>query len=281
MSGFDPNWLALREAADHAARDKSLLLNVATRVGRKDGISVVDLGCGTGSNLRAVAPALPQAWQSWTLVDHDPKLLEAAQEALEEWADDSEAFGEELILIKGEKRLTVDLRHADLVADMDRVLDWRPDLVTAAALFDLVSEAWMLAFAIGLARRGISFYTALTYDGREQWTPPHVLDAKVKAAFDRHQRRDKGFGAASGPRATDELKSAFMAAGYVTQTGDSPWRLGQGQAELISELAKGIAAAAVETGEVSRDEADFWLAAHSAPGVSCLIGHADLFARPA
>ncbi len=161
MSGFDPTWLALREPADHKARDKGLLTAVARQTGRKDGVSIVDLGCGTGSNLRAIAPALPQAWQSWTLVDHDPKLLEAAQEALEEWADDSEAFGEELILTKGDKRLTVDLRRIDLVTEVDKVLDWRPDLITAAALFDLISEGWMIAFAIGLARRGISFYTAL------------------------------------------------------------------------------------------------------------------------
>jgi SAM-dependent methyltransferase len=281
MTGFDPTWLALREPADHAARDRALLLQVARTVGRKDGVSVVDLGCGTGSNLRAIAPALPQPWQSWTLVDHDPKLLEAAQEALEDWADDSEAFGEELILTKGDKRLTVDLRHADLVTEIDKVLDWRPDLITAAALFDLVSEGWMIAFAIGLARRGISFYTALTYDGRGEWTPPHVLDGRIKAAFDRHQRRDKGFGPSAGPKASQALQSAFMAAGYVTVNGDSPWRLGAGEAELIGELAKGIAAAAVETGDISQDEADVWLAAHREPGTACLVGHTDLFARPA
>lgn len=281
MSGFDPNWLALREPADHAARDRALLMKVAQRSGRKDGVSVVDLGCGTGSNLRAIAPALPQAWQSWTLVDHDPKLLEAAQEALEEWADDSEAFGEELILTKGDKRITVDLRRIDLVTEVDKVLDWRPDLITAAALFDLVSEGWMIAFAIGLARRGISFYTALTYDGREEWTPAHPLDAKMKAAFDRHQGRDKGFGPAAGPRATDALTRAFSAAGYLVETGDSPWRLGAGEAALVSELAAGIAAAARETGDVTEAEAADWLTARQATGVTGLIGHADLFARPA
>jgi SAM-dependent methyltransferase len=280
MSGFDPNWLALREGADHKARDKALLLKVAQKVGRRDGVSIVDLGCGTGSNLRAIAPALAQDWQSWTLVDHDPKLLEAAQETLEEWADDSEAFGEELILMKGEKRITVDLRHVDLATDFERVLDWRPDMITAAALFDLISEEWMIAFAIGLARREIAFYTALTYDGREEWTPPHPLDARVKAAFDAHQGRDKGFGPAAGPGATSALKRAFSAAGYVVETGDSPWRLGAGDGALIGELASGIAAAAAETGDVSEAQAQEWLAAHGA-GASCLIGHLDLFARPA
>ena len=36
--------------------------------------TVVDLGCGTGSNLRALAPPCPRR-QSWRLVDRDPALL--------------------------------------------------------------------------------------------------------------------------------------------------------------------------------------------------------------
>ncbi len=45
---FSPEWLALREPADHAARSAHLLSQVATRFGDRDAISVVDLGCGAG-----------------------------------------------------------------------------------------------------------------------------------------------------------------------------------------------------------------------------------------
>ncbi len=280
MSGFDPAWLELREPADHKARDRQLLIEVARNTGRKDGVSILDLGCGTGSNLRAVAPVLAQDWQSWTLVDHDSALLEAAVETLEEWADDSENFGEELILTKGSKHLTVDLRKVDLNTELDMVLDWRPDLVTAAALFDLVSADWMLAFAVGLARRSLPFYTALTYDGRSIWKPPHPLDGTINAAFHAHQATDKGFGQAAGPDATAALTTAFEAAGYAVQTGGSPWHLGAADQALISELAKGIAAAAREKGDLTTADVDAWLAAHLAKGTSCLIGHLDFWARP-
>jgi SAM-dependent methyltransferase len=280
MSGFDPSWLALREPVDHRSRDRALLAKLARKVGRRDGVSVLDLGCGAGSNLRALAPLLPQAWQSWTLVDNDATLLEAASEALEDWADDSEVFGEELILEKGDKRLTVDLRKLDLGAEIDMALDWRPDLVTASALFDLISEEWMLAFAIGVARRKLCFYTSLTYDGREEWRPSHPLDARVNAAFHAHQHRDKGFGPAAGPAATAALGRAFLAAGYAVETGQSPWRLGPADAALIAELAKGVAGAVGETGELTPEEVAAWLAAHTAPGASCLIGHEDLLALP-
>ncbi|RZI38309.1 SAM-dependent methyltransferase, partial [Herbaspirillum sp. HC18] len=49
---FSPDWLALREPADHAARSAHLLSRLATQFGDRDQVSVVDLGCGAGSNLR-------------------------------------------------------------------------------------------------------------------------------------------------------------------------------------------------------------------------------------
>jgi len=53
MSGFSPEWLTLREPADHRARDPMLALKVADRLQKLPRITVTDLGCGTGSNIRA------------------------------------------------------------------------------------------------------------------------------------------------------------------------------------------------------------------------------------
>ncbi|MEO9788899.1 MAG: methyltransferase type 11, partial [Aurantimonas coralicida] len=61
MSGFDTNWLDLREPADGAARDTGLLQGaVAWLEGAGDAPLAVDLGCGTGSTLRAVSPHAPR-----------------------------------------------------------------------------------------------------------------------------------------------------------------------------------------------------------------------------
>lgn len=73
VSGFDPTWLALREPADHRSRNQDVADALAARFALRDSVNVVDLGCGTGSNLRAMAELLPKN-QSWTLVDHDPAL---------------------------------------------------------------------------------------------------------------------------------------------------------------------------------------------------------------
>lgn len=275
---FSPQWLALREPVDHRSVSGSLAAEVTAAFAGADHISIMDLGCGAGSNLRGSWRLFPDS-QHWTLVDYDPVLLDTARERLAAWADEAEEAGEELLLAKGDKRLTVDFRRVDLARDIEKALDWRPDLVTAAALFDLVSADWLGRFAAALAERRLPLYTVLTYDGRDEWSPPHPADAAMRAAFHAHQRTDKGFGAAAGPDATRLLEERLAAAGYVVAAGDSPWLLGPADASLALSLAEGFAGAVRETGQVAEAELAGWLAARrAAPGG--LVGHVDLFARP-
>ena len=273
--GFDPAWLALREPADHAARDQALLRRAAALVA-DDGATIVDLGCGTGSNLRALADQLP-ARQSWRLVDHDPALLAAARATLTGWADTvTTGTGGSLELVRGQQTLTVRFLQADLTADLAPVLEGA-QLVTAAALFDLCSPAWITRFAAALAARRLPLYTALTYDGVEHWSPPHPADAAVLKAFLAHQRRDKGFGPSAGPVATQELADCFRSHGYAVKRAPSPWRLGPTQAALVASLAAGIASAAAEAGLDPATTAA-WSAARQA--AAAIIGHEDLLALP-
>ena len=142
MSGFSPDWLALREAADHRSRSQSVANTLQTRFLQREIIWVLDLGCGTGSNLRATSALLPDK-QCWTLVDNDPALLAAAKVALIAWADESLIVQDQLELRKGRARLYIRFRQADLTTELESVLDLDPqtDLVTASAFFDS-SLAW-------------------------------------------------------------------------------------------------------------------------------------------
>ncbi|AZO76206.1 MULTISPECIES: class I SAM-dependent methyltransferase [unclassified Bosea (in: a-proteobacteria)] len=277
MSGFSPDWLALREPADHAARNPQVLAAVGSTFAGRQSLSVVDLGCGAGSNLRGSYSALPVR-QHWTLVDADSRLLSVARRKLAEWADEAQEQGEELVLRKDDKTLTVDFRQADLTKELEWVLGWQPDLVTAAALFDLASARWLERFAASLVSMRLPLYTVLTYDGRENWEPAHPEDQRMLAAFHHHQRSDKGFGPATGPDATEALAQAFRKAGTAVTVGESPWQLGPDQSDLIRELAAGIAAAVSETGHVSPEAIAGWLEAKR--GASVSIGHQDLWARP-
>jgi trans-aconitate methyltransferase len=84
---------------------------------------LIDLGCGTGSNLRFLAPHLPPT-QRWTCIDHDPALLACLAEARP-------------------TGIEVATRKLDLARDLD-ALPIRPGTgVTAAALLDLTSAAWL------------------------------------------------------------------------------------------------------------------------------------------
>jgi hypothetical protein len=273
--GFDPAWLALREPADHAARDPGLMAQAAALVVEGEAV-IVDLGCGTGSNLRALADVLP-ARQSWRLVDHDPALLAAARATLSNWADTATTGPDgALALVRGRQSLTVRFLQTDLTADLAPVLEGA-QLVTAAALFDLCSPAWIGGFAAALAAHRLPLYTALTYDGVEHWSPPHPADTAVLAAFLSHQRRDKGFGPSAGPAATQVLADAFAAHGYAVRRVPSAWRLGPAQSGLVASLAAGIAAAAAEAG-LDPATAAAWAAARQT--ASAAIGHEDFLALP-
>ena len=252
--GFSAAWLALREPADHAARDAALLRAAAQAAGPQ--AVIVDLGCGTGSTIRAFAGHLAKG-AVWRLVDNDPELLRHAAAA---------APG-------GVTTHRVDLRDLD-----DLPLDGA-SLVTASALLDLCSLDWVERLAQRLADHRLPLYAALSYDGVMHWTPPHSADAPVTSAFNRHQVGDKGFGPALGPGATDAMAAALERRGYVVHRADSPWQLGPDQSALHRELLAGIATAAAEAGEA---RAIAWGGTRSATAETalCHIGHTDLLALP-
>jgi hypothetical protein len=279
MSGFSPDWLALRETVDHRSRNPVLLSKLATRFAGREDILVVDLGAGAGSNFRAVAPVLP-ARQHWILFDHDPALLAAARETIMQWADSSRAVATGLEVSKSGKSLLIEFRKTDLAAEPAAWGNASPDLVTAAALFDLVSEPWIERFVAALARACLPLYAALNHDGVAEWAPPHAADRRMTIAFERHFSGDKGFGPSAGSHASKLMTSKLASAGYEIDRGRSDWRLGPADRELIAMLAEGWANATRETGEVPAPAIAEWCAARKAEGVSCLVRHEDFLASP-
>lgn len=164
MSGFSADWLALRRAADAAARSAELALVFARALPRR--ARIVDLGAGTGSMGAWLAPFLPKD-ATLTSLDGDAILLAHARPPR-----------------------------------LRRSLGGRlpgADAYVSSALVDLVSIGWLRAF---LRRaRGKPVLMCLAVDGRHEASPPHPLDGRVFAAFAVHQRRWKGLGRALGPDA--------------------------------------------------------------------------------
>ena len=273
---FSPEWLALREPVDHRSLSHELRAQVASHLSSASPVRVMDMGCGSGSNLRALADHLG-ALQHWTLVDWDENLLAHAREALATWGEGARDENGALVIHRAAKRIEITFERADLARHVAHALERPLDLVTAAAFFDLVSEDWMDGFSVARAARSTPLYTTLTYNGVERWSPPHKTDDAMREAFHAHQHGDKGFGPAAGPDAADALARSLARQGYRVSHASSPWLLTVADARLIGDLARGASNAVRETGLVADGDIDAWLDGR-VKASGCEVGHTDIFA---
>ncbi|HRF07145.1 MAG TPA: class I SAM-dependent methyltransferase [Xanthobacteraceae bacterium] len=276
---FSATWLRLREPVDHRSRDRALLAKTAALLANKAEPVIYDLGAGAGSNLRGTALALGPR-QRWVLVDYDADLLAASLEFISAWADKTRPTAAGLEVEKAEKRIRVEVKRADLNANPAPWGTQKPDLVTSAALFDLVSEAWIARFCASLVSDRLPLYTTLVHDETAQWAPAHAADARMMEAFERDFGKEKGFGPSAGNRAIGFMAKTLASLGYQTELADSPWRLAEEDHDLIVQLADGWANAVRETGSVPEDVVQSWLSARKTGGSACVVGHKDLLALP-
>ena len=292
MFEFDDAWLALRAPADSAARADDLVSHLGSLHAGQGGLRVLDLGCGTGANLRHLAPLLAEAGhahQRWTCLDHDPALLARLPARLRDWAEAGElecrgARGG-LDIRAGGWCAEVAWERADLAAEVQRLALPAGGLVTASALLDLVSEHWLATLLRRCRAARCALLFALTYDGRCGLAPAHPDDARVIALVNRHQGGDKGFGPALGPAAPAVAGHRCGALGYRVRTAASDWHLGPGLAGLQRALLAGWRDAAVAMSETGTTAwLDHWHAAHlasiAAGTLRLDVGHMDLLALP-
>ncbi len=280
MSGFSKEWLRLREPADAVARNADIAAGLAAQLAGRTEVTFTDLGCGAGANLRYTALLVPPGIrQRWRLFDHDPQLLSSARDELAVWADEAfETASGEFQFKKDGRAIEVSFCEADLSTGVERFL--QPDeIVTASAFFDLVSKDWITGFARAAAAVSATVYAPLIYNGFQIWSPSHPADWPMLVAFNVHQRRDKGFGAAAGPDAAAILHDALCDGGYTVTRGDSSWRLGPQDASLIAMIAETSAAAVAELGLFDEQAITTWKESRQA-AASCHIGHTDSLARP-
>ena len=260
MSGFDMHWLALREPVDRRSRDPVLQDLVTQFLDEAAAPAIVDIGCGTGSTYRALQPQLCKT-ATWTLFDHDDRLLTEARRRHPQAG---------ITFVRGDLN---DISSLPLIG---------ATLVTASALFDLCSPAFTDRFVDELRQKGMGLYAALNYDGDMHWSLGHPLDRSVRDAFNAHQLGDKGFGPSAGPQAWRHLGRRLEEHGYDVMVAASPWRMGEGDAELQHLFLDGIFEALAGGPLLSMDDLREWyafrLGAVSAPESSCVVGHRDVLA---
>lgn len=254
MTGeFSADWLTLREPADAAARDRGLV--DALRATLTGPVVVRDLGCGTGSMGRWLAPQLGGP-QHWVLMDRDPALLEHAGAHLPDG-------------------VTVETRQGDVTGLTGADLAGT-SLVTCSALLDLLTVDEVEALAAACAEAGAAALFTLSVTGEVSLDPADPLDDEVAAAFNDHQRRAVGGRRLLGPDAADAAAAAFGKAGATVTVRPAPWRLDTENGALAGEWLRGWTGAALEQRPDLR--LDDYREQRRSAGFVAKVGHADVLA---
>jgi len=281
-------WLRLREATDAAARSAALseLAARALRISGTEPVRVLDLCTGAGSNLRYLIPRLPPR-QRWLVVDRGEDLLADLLARTAPWASargfTATMSGARLTIAGGGVDCLVETQQMDLGPLADPTIFTGRHLVTASALLDLVSKAWLETVAGHCREQGAVALFTIVYNGRNACVPEDPDDAFVFALFNRHQARDKGLGGpAAGPGATDAARTAFEAEGFAVRIEPSDWALGPAASEMQRYLIDGWAGAAGEVSHADAARVTAWRARRLEAlriGASQLtVGHFDFLA---
>ncbi len=264
------DWLALREPADAQARSVELVELVRPWLPADRPLVIHDLGCGTGSMGRWLAPQLSRR-QHWVLYDREPELLTAAAAGL----PTSGPAGE---------RISSEVRLEDITRLSDEQLAGAC-LITASALLDMLTGDELDRLVASCRRAGCPVLLTLSVTGQVQLLPADPLDGEIADAFNAHQRRRTEGGRLVGPDAAGRAADAFRRAGADVLVRDSTWRLDASHAPLLAEWFAGWVRAACEqepsltgaaTGYAGRR------AAEAADGaLRATVQHRDLLVLPA
>jgi hypothetical protein len=262
-------WLRLREPADAASRSTDLARRAVRLMAGPTPAVVHDLGCGSGSMGRWLAPMLDSP-QHWVLHDRDADLLEVAAGDPPRAAADGAAVG-------------VETRRDDLTR-------LGPDdlagasLITASALLDMLTAAELVRFVASCVEAACPVLVTLSVTGRARLNPADPLDAVLAAAFDDHQRRTTGGRTLLGPDAARTAVGAFDALGSRVEVRPSPWQLGADHGALISQWLGGWVGAAVEQRPELAQAGARYLAHRRADlehgRLAVTVPHVDLLAVP-
>lgn len=261
-------WLALREPEDARARSLELAL-LASELMPDGPIAVHDLGSGTGSMMRWLAPVLPGP-QSWFLHDWNARLTEqAVAHARPSDRDNTE--------------ISVFARTGNLAALTPEDAAGA-SLVTASALLDVLSAQEIRSIVdVCVAARAPAFFS-LSVIGEVQLTPWDARDTAFGEAFNAHQSRDLDLRRQSGRHGASIAHRHFEEAGWQVRETTTQWRLDPHQSALLSEWFCGWVDAAVEQEPLLRPVADRYrqdrVAQMGRGELTALIDHRDFLAWP-
>jgi len=292
ISTATADWLALRAPADDAARSPELAHELGRMLAAAPGpVLLHDLGAGTGSMTRWLAPRLPGP-QQWVLRDGDADIVEHL----------------DLSAVTDAERRSIDTQVVveDLAALPSGAFHGAA-AVTASALLDVITRAEAAHVVAACVAAGTPALFSLTVMGgvrvraaRRHPTglrssglhsaAPHpsgrdeTIERAIAAAFNDHQRRDAEGRRMLGPDAVAVTAALFADAGWHVRRAPTPWRLRRSDRALVAAWLDGWVDAAVEQRPELTQDAEAYRRrrrAHAdAAGLRVTVSHEDLLAWP-
>ncbi len=271
MSGVlevSSEWLALREAED--ARARSLPLAEAAAALLPPGpVTVHDLGSGTGSMARWLAPLLPGP-QTWVLHDWNADLTAHAQRG-----DAPRDRHGSAVALRSSVEPLEQLTAAHLAAG---------SLVTASALLDVLTAGEAHAIVDACVAARVPALLSLSVTGDVELQPRDPRDRRIATAFNHHQRREVEGRRLLGPYAGRIVEGLFSLAGWNVRRALTTWRLSDRDPRLLTEWFDGWVEAAEQQDPRLLDEASGYRELRHAQlrrgEFSAVVYHLDLLAWP-
>jgi hypothetical protein len=261
------DWLARREPEDARARSGELALAAAGRLAPGP-IVIHDLGSGTGSMMRWLAPQLGGP-QTWVLHDWNARLVERATRG-----GPLDREGRPVSI----RTRSQELAHLD-ARDLEGAA-----LVTASALLDVLTATEVRAVTDACVAVGSPVLLSLSVTGEVRLDPRDPRDETFAAAFNAHQERRAGGRRLVGPAGAALARRRFVEAGWSVRAAATSWRLGGHDRLLLEEWFDGWCDAALEQRADLEVQGAAYRALRSSQSrrgaLSVAVAHTDLLAWP-
>ncbi len=265
------DWLNLRFEADAEARNKDLEQQALATVVPSE-IVVVDVGAGTGSNLRYYSKVLPQVRQHWKLLDLEFDLLETTLQNIQDDGGKVQRLGHGRYLLDLHgKEIQVELMPCDIFSDKTSALLNQADLVVSNAFFDLPSEQNIEVLLSWMDFSRQVLLATINYTGMH-FLEESTNDAYWIAQYEKHMRRSHGV----GPDCVDSMRHILSQRGLSCSVEPSDWRLNSNH-----PLRKGIFDFMEEAfRDLSLNLEEFHLWATSKLDSELIVSHSDVLVLP-
>ncbi len=285
-TAFDTGWLETRFPHDARARNPEVERACLQYCGDFNPLRILDIGAGTGSSFLYLTEKMPDQ-QYWTLVELNPQLLKAARERIVKWAEqyryNTISTAEGLQLQKGKKSIELAFRHQSFLELSGLLSTAQFHLVTAAAVFDLLSAAMFRELAQQLMAHDIALLATLNYRSMA-FLPQSREDKKYVEAYEAHMLRPQPFGQSMGPGCCREMIRFYRERQKPLSSGPSSWNIAASDKAMLAFMLHFMERSIGEkilTEEKGKSKFNHWMREKRRQAaeeeLSLLVHHCDIF----